>query len=171
MFKLNFRMLLQNGAQQLSLNLPLCRFASSQRLEGLRLRARPVYQILQTNIWMNISDDQTLVQPQYLQRQQLHPLKFWLTFSRVGSGCGHLKLKWRCLFWIPGPSIKKDLFWEHWRWISLDLLPTSSPGQIAWQLLAWVWSIHGWCFLTWNKTFKARRKSCQIAPRMGGGVL
>ena len=117
---------------------------------------------------MNISDDQTLVQPQYLQRQQLHPLKFWLTFSRVGSGCGHLKLKWRCLFWIPGPSIKKDLFWEHWRWISLDLLPTSSPGQIAWQLLAWVWSIHGWCFLTWNKTFKARRKSCQIAP---GGVV
>ena len=39
------------------------------------------------------------------------------------------------------------------------------------QLLAWVRSIHGWCLLTWNKTFKARRKSCQIAPRMGGGVL
>ena len=145
---------------------------------------RPFYQIsvihtgwfLQTNIWMNISDGQTLVQPQYLQRQQLHPLKFWLTLSRLEVPAKAVVVA----IWSLNDAVSFE---------SLDLLlrrtffESTGAGYLSisfqhlhlarssGQLLAWVRSIHGWCFLTWNKTFKARRKSCQIAPRMGGGVL
>ena len=68
MFKLNFRMLLQNGAQQLSLNLPLCRFASSQRLEGLRLPA---------SLLPNLGDPHRLVPA----NQYMDEYKRWSNFG------------------------------------------------------------------------------------------